>query len=202
MSNDNGESFEAFRDHAERDKWTVHHALRQAFEWKQQAERIGAALHAALQSNECLRLVSDALAAVVQRHGLAGELQAALDQYVQTRPTEIRDGLAAIRRGMVKNAELAIQGRQRKAAKGPRPPKQNTVQALAIGAMRVARNDGMTLDGFIESAGNGSLKSVTITATDHRGTERFSVDCDGAAAEKTVARSTLERWWAQAARTN
>lgn len=87
--------------------------------------------------------------------------------------------------------------RAREAAKHPRP-QQNTPKTLATDAMRIARKAGMTLDGFIESAVEGSVPNVRIAAHDHRGVKRFVVDCDGADAGKTVARSTLERWWAQA----
>lgn len=91
--------------------------------------------------------------------------------------------------------------RQRANAKKPRPKKTPTAQSETVRTMRNWRFDGRTLQDFLDAAKSGSIDGLSITPKVARGVERFAIDCDGTDAEKTVARSTLERWWADAAKT-
>lgn len=192
-------SFTDFKAHAESERWSRDHALRVAFDWMQQAKLIELAQRQAVYQCETLMALNDLLIELLKQSGgshlLTPEVAA---QYTNNRVAEMQLGHSLIGLGLEENAGLAVRGRQREAARNPRP-RQSTHRAEVIRAMRGWRAEEKTLEDFIDAALVGSVDGVCIKKDIHGNFERFIIECDCLNAEKKVALSTLREWWGKAA---
>jgi hypothetical protein len=193
------ESFADFKARAESEGWSKDYALRVAFDWMQQAKLIELAQRQIVYQCETLMASNDLLIELLKQSGGSHLLTPEVaTQYTKNRVAEMQLGHALIGLGLEENAGLAVRGRQREAARKPRP-RQSTHRTEVIRAMRSCRAEGKKLEDFIDAALVGSVDGVCIKKDIHGNFERFIIECDCLNAEKKVALSTLREWWGKAA---
>ena len=99
---------------------------------------------------------------------------------------------------MTLHAALTGSRKQQFAARKPRPKKSKTQRSATIDAMRLWRSGDSTLADFLDACGVDSVEDVCIKLAPVHGVKRFIVECLEVDADpQSVARSTLEEWWAK-----
>jgi hypothetical protein len=97
----------------------------------------------------------------------------------------------------------AIKIDNKRKASFPRPKKNPTIRALTIESMRACRADYHTLNDFIESAKNDSVKGLELEETEKDNKRVFELKWESLPEKedkdvKLTSYSTLEKWWAAA----
>lgn len=187
-------------------KWNKDRVLREAYEWRQQADLIRRALQQLMHVNVTLVATNDHLIDLLQRLNAVDLIESAvLEQYKSLRMNEICEGESLIRQGMELNADLAattaVSEKQKHAAGHPRSRSDN-VRNPVIKAMRTwRRRPGVTLYDFI-AAHADSVVGIRISNPTPTNGERYTVDRYDDAGKKVAGKPaplrTLQGWWTSA----
>lgn len=201
-----------FVAHAEKEKWNKDRAMREAYEWRQQADLIRRALDTAKSDNVALAAINDILVDLVQQSDMAHlftpeAIEQSLAPYLAARLHRLDDAEFIERQGMELNANLAattaVSEKQRHAASGPRSRSPNSAKTRVTDAMRIWRqsnSSGGTLGDFltaVAAADDGYEFRISELKSG-----KYAVDCEGgdeADDGKKVSRRTLEDWWTESA---
>jgi len=119
-----------------------------------------------------------------------------ITQYLKEKP--INTGFA-----MAIHRHIEGKYKQSDTAKHPRPKKNPTIRKLTIESMRSCRADYHTLNDFIESAKNDSVKGLELEETEKDNKRVFELKWESLPEKedkdvKLTSYSTLEKWWAAA----
>ena len=195
---------------ADKKKWDKDRALREAYEWCQQADLIRRALETAKSDNVALATINDLLVDLVRQsnmaHLLAPEaIEQSLAPYLAARLHRLDDVESIERQGMELNANLAattaVSEKQKHAASHPRS-RSDDVRNPVIKAMRTwRRRPGVTLDDFIAAHADSTVGIRISNPTPTNG-ERYTVDRYDDAGKKVAGKQaplrTLQGWWTSA----
>jgi hypothetical protein len=99
--------------------------------------------------------------------------------------------------------DRVVTRKQSNSASNPRPKNMPNIRSLTIELMRKSRASDQTLDQFIESAANRSIKELELEESERNNKRIFKLMSDDLPEKegediKFFSYSTLNRWWGEA----
>ena len=105
------------------------------------------------------------------------------------------DGIAELRTSAADHVELMKQAQSERARK---PRRGDQLRKAVVDTMRCARQDGQTLEAFLEAAEAGSVRGCTVKRGGPSADSRVIECAELHGKSKTVTYRTLETWWTEA----